>query len=420
MSPEPQLSAPRAETAAAPAAAAEPRAESREDTQIAPVLPPASAAETAYELCIVVPTFNERDNIGPLIETLEHSLDGIAWEAIIVDDDSPDGTAEEANNLSSRHPNVRCIHRIGRRGLSSACIEGMMASAAPYLAVVDGDLQHDIGILKLMLLTLKRDGLDIVVGSRYVDGGGTGNWAESRLKVSQFATRLTQRVLRRVPLADPMSGFFVIRRDTLHGVVRRMNGKGFKILLDIFLSADRPLRYAELPYTMRARERGDSKLDALVAWEFLMLLADKMFGWLIPVRFVMFIAVGCVGAVGHLAVLGLLHRALETSFLVGQTTATAVAMTINFFLNNAFTHRDRKLRGRQAIRGLVSFYIACGLGAGVNVALADFLFGNGIPWWIAALLGALTGAVWNFVITSSFTWQRKPGRSETATGATPR
>lgn len=381
---------------------------------IQPVPPASSEPVASPELCVVIPTYNERDNVEPLIDTLGTCLDGIAWEAIFVDDDSPDGTADRVAGLSGQHPNVRCLHRIGRRGLSSACVEGMMASAAPYIAVIDGDLQHDPGMLKLMLHTIKRDGLDVVVGSRYVEGGGTGDWQESRLKVSRFATGLTRLLLRRVRLTDPMSGFFVIRRETLRRVVRRMNGKGFKILLDIFLSSDVPLRYAELPYTMRARARGDSKLDTLVAWEFVMLLIDKCIGWLVPIRFVMFVTVGCVGAIGHLAVLGLLYHALGTSFLLGQATATLTAMTINFFLNNALTHRDCQLHGMEALRGLFSFYIACGLGAGANVTLANFLFESGIAWWISALLGALTGAVWNFVITSSFTWRRKPHRPPTS------
>lgn len=360
-----------------------------------------------FELTVVVPTYNERDNIRAVIETLERHLAGIAWEAIFVDDDSPDGTAQEVRRRSQGLSNVRCLQRIGRRGLSTACIEGMLASSAPYLAVIDADLQHDIGTLPLMLHSLKRDRHEIVVGSRYTSGGGTGNWQSSRVRLSGLATNLTRRFLR-AELTDPMSGFFVLRRSLLDRTVHRLSGKGFKILLDLFMSAGGGVNFAEMPYQMRARERGASKLDLHVAWEFLALLADKLVGHLIPVRFILFVVVGLGGATMHLAVLWALLKVLAYPFIVGQAVATMVAMTVNFFLNNAFTYRDRQLRGWNVMWGLASFYVACGLGAGINVVLADFLFARSIPWWLAGLLGALAGAVWNFAITSSFTWRRRP------------
>lgn len=367
-----------------------------------------AAVNSPHELTIIVPTFNERDNVRPLIETLEACLDGIKWEAIFVDDDSPDGTAGKVRELSADFPNVRCIQRIGRRGLSSACVEGMLASSSPYLAIVDGDLQHDLNALPLMLHTLRRDQLEIVVGSRYVEGGGTSDWAQSRLRVSGFATLISKAFLR-APLKDPMSGFFVLHRDLLDRTVRRLSGKGFKILLDIFLSAKDPVKFTEIPYTMRSRISGSSKLDSLVVWEFFMLIVDKLIGRFVPVRFVMFVAVGLIGAVGHLAVLGLLTKAMAYPFMVGQAAATVVAMTINFLLNNIFTHRDKKLQGWRIVGGLASFYVACSIGASINITLASFLFGSGIPWWLSGLLGALVGSVWNFAITSSFTW-RQPSR----------
>lgn len=361
-----------------------------------------------YELSVVIPTFNERDNIGPLLEVLDQCLAQVAWEAIFVDDDSPDRTAARVREHMPDHPNVRCIHRIGRRGLSSACIEGMLAASAPYLAVLDADLQHDLGILPLMLHKLKRDQLEIVIGSRYVDGGGTGDWAQSRVRISAWATRLARRLLR-ADLSDPMSGFFVLDRRLMERSVRRVTGKGFKILLDIFLSADGPVRFAEMGYVMRSRARGASKLDALVAWEFFALLMDKFLGRFIPIRFIMFVSVGLIGGAGHLVVLGLLTQMAALPFAVGQSIATLVAMTINFFFNNMLTYRDRQLHGWGFAKGLASFYVACGLGAFINVVVAQFLYGNDISWWISGLLGALIGAVWNFTITSSFTWKR-PGK----------
>lgn len=377
-----------------------------DDQPAGPEDPGASAVarDATRELCVVIPTFNERDNVQPLLDSLESALSGMSWEAIFVDDDSPDGTAEEVLRIARERPNVRCLQRIGRRGLSTACIEGMYASAAPYIAVMDADLQHDAGILPLMLDTLKRDQLDIVVGSRYAEGGGTGDWEPKRARLGRFANRIGELVLR-ARLKDSMSGYFVLRRPFIDKTVRRMSGRGFKILLDIFMSAEAPVRFAEIPYRMRSRTRGSSKLDANVLWEFFALVADKLIGHIVPLRFIMFATVGALGAVLHLTVLGTMTQVLQFAFVTGQSVATVAAMTVNFYLNNLFTYRDRRLRGWRAVRGLASFYIVCGLGAAINVVLAGFLFDSGIVWWLSGLIGALVGSVWNFAVSSVLTWK---------------
>lgn len=362
------------------------------------------------ELAVIVPTFNERDNVKALIAALETALKGLAWEVVFVDDDSHDGTADLVRQIAQQNGRVRIVQRIGRRGLSSACVEGMLASSAPYLAVIDGDLQHDETRLPEMLRRLKEKNLDIVIGSRYVPGGGTGDWDASRLATSRLATRLS-RLIVKSELNDPMSGFFMLRRETLEATMRRLSGIGFKILLDIFASSPRPLRFEEVPYTFRNRHAGESKLDTMVAWEYLMLLLDKLIGHIVPVRFVLFAMIGGIGVFVHLGVLGLLYRIFGTSFEYGQATATLVAMTTNFILNNIFTYRDQRLRGRAFIRGLLSFYLACSLGAVANVGIGFYLFERDQSWWLSGLAGALAGAVLNYALTSVFTWGRpKPGK----------
>jgi dolichol-phosphate mannosyltransferase len=218
------------------------------------------------ELAVIVPCFNERHNVAILVERLEDALKGIEWEVVFVDDDPPDGTAEAARAMALVSPRVRCLQRIGRRGLATAVIEGMLASSAPYLAVLDGDLQHDERLLPEMLRTLKSDDLDLVVGSRHTSGGGAGAWDRNRAAMSSFATRLARLVVRQ-PLSDPMSGFFVITRPAFDRTVRRLSGQGFKILLDLFASTKQPFRFQELPYTFRDRQHGESKLDSFAIWE---------------------------------------------------------------------------------------------------------------------------------------------------------
>jgi dolichol-phosphate mannosyltransferase len=361
------------------------------------------AQAKAVELAVVVPCFNERDNVPILLEKLRAALSGIEWEVLFVDDDSPDGTAAIARRLAASDRRVRCIQRIGRRGLSTAVVEGMLASSAPYLAVIDGDLQHDERLLPEMLKALKSENLDLVVGSRYTAGGGIGEWDANRAAMSSLATRLARLVVRQ-PLSDPMSGFFLITRPALERSVRRMSGQGFKILLDLFASTPDPYRFRELPYTFRDRLHGQSKLDTFVAWEYLMLLIDKLIGWLIPMRLVMFAAVGATGVVVHLATLRVAMTVF--SFATAQAIATAVAITSNFIINNVLTYRDRRLRGIRFFTGLVSFFAVCGVGAIANVGIANAVFQQHYTWWLSALAGIAVGLVWNYAVSSAITWRK--------------
>lgn len=360
-------------------------------------------------LSIVVPTFNERSNVGLLVNRLAGCLGEVRWEVVFVDDDSPDGTAEEIRRIALADSRVRLIRRLGRRGLSTACVEGMLATVAPYVAVIDADLQHDERLLPAMLDAIRGGTLDVVIGSRHVDGGSLGEWDSSRKLASRFATWLSGLVLK-ADLKDPMSGFFMLRRELIDEVVRDLSGIGFKILVDIFASARRPLAFKELPYTFRARIAGESKLDSVVAWEYLYMLLDKSLGRYVPVRFIPFAFIGGLGVFVHMAVLALVFQVLGASFVVGQAAATLVAMTFNFFLNNAFTYRDRRLRGWGLLRGWLSFTLACSLGAIANVGIATYLFESAPAeslWWIAsALAGVIVGAVWNYAMTSVYTWNR--------------
>lgn len=353
------------------------------------------------ELSVVVPAFRERDNIPRLLDALEQVLAGLDWETIVVVDDADDGSEALVRERAQRDPRVRCIQRIGRRGLASACIEGMLASSAPYVAVIDADLQHDETLVPRLLATAQREQADLAVASRYMAGGSTGGLAPARVRVSRLASALSASVCE--GLTDPMSGFFVVRRTFLDRVVRNLYGRGFKILLDLIAAARGEIRIVELPYQMRSREHGESKLGARVVAEFFMLLLYHLMGRLLPARFFLFAAVGISGVGVHLAALWLFY-ALTGQFLLSQALATWVAMTSNFVLNNVITYGDQRLRGRAMWRGLFTFYAACGIGALINLAIADWLFLKSAPYWAAGLGGALIAAFWNFFTTASFTW----------------
>jgi dolichol-phosphate mannosyltransferase len=363
-------------------------------------------AVRAPELTLVVPTFNERDNIAPLVELVAATLAGVDWEAIFVDDDSGDGTAAVVRAFAQRDPRIRCLQRIGRRGLSSACIEGALASASPYVAVMDADLQHDERLLPRMLETLKREPVDLVIGSRYVAGGSVGDWNRGRAEISALANRLS-RIVCKTEIADPMSGFFMFRRDIFERAVRNLSGQGFKILLDLLASSPAPVRVKELPFEFRPRRFGTSKLDTLVVWEFGMLIADKLIGHLVPVRFALFAFIGTFGLAVHLTVLRAALSVPSLDFTKAQTIATVVAMTSNFFLNNLFTYRDQRLKGWRLFRGLASFYLICSVGAVGNVGIAAYVFVIDNVWWLAGIAGAIVGSVWNYAVSAVFTWKRR-------------
>jgi dolichol-phosphate mannosyltransferase len=364
-----------------------------------------AALRSGPELSIIVPTFNERENIAELIGRLVLCLEGHSWEVVFVDDDSPDGTAEVIREHAAADGRIRCLQRIGRRGLSSACVEGMLATTAPYLAVLDADLQHDEELLPQMLETLKSGDFEIIVGSRYAPGGDIGNWDARRARMSRFAVRLS-RVLVPAELTDPMSGFFMMHRSVLDGSVRALSAIGFKILTDVFASSPRPLRFGELAYTFRTRRAGLSKLDSVTAWDYVMLLLDKLVGRWVPVRFLAFSIVGAAGVAVHFAVLTLLFQGLHRGFVEGQAVATFCAMTFNYAVNNVLTYRDRRLVGIRWFRGWASFVLACGIGGFANLGVASTVFGLGRGWFLAAVAGISVGAVWNYAVTMLFTWGR--------------
>jgi len=357
------------------------------------------------EIAVILPTLDERENLSPMVERLTAALDGIDWEAIIVDDDSSDGTADEARRLARANPRVRVLQRIGRRGLASAVIEGACATAAPVVAVMDADHQHDPALIPQMLERLGH--ADLVVGSRFVEGGDADGLASVRReKSSRLANRLA-RALTGVELSDPMSGFFMVETARVRALAPRLSGIGFKVLLDILSVSPRQLRVAEVPMHFGERRSGESKLDRAVAFEFLVGLYERYFGRIVPTRFALFGTVGGAGVLVHMAVLALLYPGMTATFWKAQAIATFAAMTFNFWLNNWLTYRDKRLRTVPAwVRGWAVFCAACAVGALANVALASFLEMRGVQWALAALAGIVVGAVWNYALSNRFVWGR--------------
>jgi dolichol-phosphate mannosyltransferase len=359
------------------------------------------------QIAIVAPSFNERANIRPFVASIASALRDYEWEMIVVDDDSPDGTYQEILEIARINPRVRGLRRVGRKGLASAVIEGILASNAPVIAVMDADLQHDEAVLPAMFERILA-GVDLVVGTRYSDGGSVGTWSKDRERMSRIATGMS-RILIGNRTTDPMSGFFMARRQIINTCVYDLSQQGYKILLDLIASSPQSIRIEDVAYTFRERSEGESKLSAMVVAEFFFLVVEKLTRGFLPPRFALFAIVGLLGLAVHLSILTLVGSAGLT-FVQAQIIATMGAVIFNFILNNQFTFRDRRLTGTAMLGGLLLFSLACSVGALANISVADLAQQELGNWNLSGMIGALMGSVFNFGIASSLVWNRRGRR----------
>ena len=358
-------------------------------------------------LSVIVPTYREAANVPVLFARLKTALAGLAWEMIVVDDDSPDGTADIAFALAARDSQMRCLRRVNRLGLAGAVIEGVLSSSAEFVAVIDGDLQHDETILPRMFAALNDGGADLALGARVDEEKAERGLSPARQKLSHAGAWFFKRVSG-LSVSDPMSGFFMIRRAIVSEIAPRLSSDGFKILADILLCAPSGLRIVETPYVFRKRQAGESKLSPLVAMDFLGLIVHHASAGILPIRFVLFAGVGAFGLVVHVSVLkALIAAGGLPDFRWDQLVATIAAMTSNFLLNNQVTYREYRYRGWGILRGLLLFALVCSVGVVVNVNIAAWLFDFDHIWWVAGFAGALVGVVWNYAVSSSFVWRRR-------------
>lgn len=357
-------------------------------------------------LTIVVPTYNEKLNVRPLVSLLDKALVDINWEVVFVDDNSPDGTADEIRELARTRLDVRVIHRIGRRGLSGACIEGILSSAAPYVAVMDGDLQHDETVLISMIASFNADPeLNLVIGSRNVEGGSSGNGLSGMRSFGSDVATVMARKLLKIQVQDPMSGFFMIKLESFREVVGELQRQGFKILTDLLSASRGSWKIKEIPFVFKERQYGQSKMDSAVTLEYFGLILARLTGGAISIRFVLFLFVGLTGILVQLLMVGIFLNVMFLSFFCSQILAVILAMTSNFFLNNILTYRDQSLSGKYILFGLLSFYFVCSLGAVANVAVANLVY-NFVPLWIlASFSGSVISSLWNFMSSKWLTWR---------------
>lgn len=374
---------------------------------------PAGGTDSLVRLSVVVPTYQEAENVREMIrrltDILEQPLEG-AYEIIVVDDDSPDGTWEIARSLAQEVPRVRVMRREQERGLSSAVIRGWQAARGDVLAVIDGDLQHPPEVTLALWREMER-GADLAVGSRHVDGGGMEGWSATRRALSRGAQLLGLLLLPSVlgRVSDPMSGLFMIRRSAVAGALLRP--LGYKLLIEV-IARGSARRIREVGYTFQERARGESKVSARVFLEYLAhLIKLRASTWPLQ-RLSRFAAVGLSGVVVDMTALFVLSdpRALGWHLLGSKVAAVELAIVNNFLWNDAFTFRDlaraRPGAGPKA-RRFLKFNAICGIGMGLQVLVLHLLVsGAGVNRYVANAIAIATVMMWNFWMSLEVGWRR--------------
>ncbi|MDZ4726995.1 MAG: glycosyltransferase [Leptospira sp.] len=373
---------------------------------------------------LILPTYNEKENLKvylPKLETLFH-LNNIDYEIIIVDDDSPDRTWEWVQEYGIKNQNVRVIRRIQEKGLSSAVLTGMASARGKYLGVMDADMQHDESIIPKMLEALKEN--DLVIGSRRV---GDGSYGEMNLfrRILSFGATILAKILLPIPSTDPMSGFFVLKREVFENSKDKLNPLGFKILLE-FLAKNPKIKVMEVGYSFRKREFGETKLSGIVMQQYLFALIDLRFGKYFSSEFVKYGIIGFTGVFVNLVgqwlyvnVSDYSNPNSEMSKILIPSFAVAfgfeVSVISNYILNNQWTFASkRKTKVKEFIFGLFKFNFVSLVGFFIQYSCWLFIFQfcntyypeffpNYITY-IANLIGILIATVTNYQLNRSYTW----------------
>ncbi len=353
-------------------------------------------------ISIIVPTYNERDNIEELVSRISKALEGYEFEIIIVDDDSPDKTWEKAQELAQKYP-LRVIRRTKEKGLSSAVIRGFKEAKGDIFVVMDADLQHPPEVIPKLIEAIE-SGADIAIGSRYVKGGKVENWYWWRKLISKGAIMIGRVALPKIRnIKDPVSGFFAIRRDVVENIA--LNPVGFKILLEILIKG-KYSKVVEIPYTFGLRYAGESKLSQKQIFNYLRHLY-RLMKWEGEIdRLIKFSIVGMSGIVVNqfflwLFVEKVFGNRLE-SYMLSNILATELAILNNFTWNDLWTFKD--LKNKPLYKRLLSFHLAALTGAVVQWVIFGVLVYLGMHYLIANLIGIGLSFVVRFLVNRHVTW----------------
>jgi dolichol-phosphate mannosyltransferase len=351
------------------------------------------------KLTVVLPTYNEADNIPVVLERLSRSLSGVDYEVVVVDDDSPDGTWRVAERLAEeRGYPVRVIRRVGERGLGTAIVRGLREARGDYVVVMDADLQHPPELVPKLYQKALETGADVVVASRYRPGGGVRGWSRHRLLISKAASLLAHLLLPESKrTSDPMSGFFLVRRTLAEQL--QLEGRSWKVLLEILAKAPHA-RVEEVPYTFERRLRGESKLGLKAMLSYLLDLLR-----LASYRPVKFATVGATGTAVNLAILWLLGDRMGLPSPLPFLAAFEISLTWNYALHDMWTFRGVRPPGaRSAIVYWLKYHAASLAGFATYTLTGWALHSLGLTYTLSGLAGILAGFTSNFLLSQHRVW----------------
>ena len=358
------------------------------------------------ELSLIVPTYNERENIVPLVERIHKSLYNYSYELIVVDDNSPDHTSELAKTLSSQYP-VSVIVRTNERGLASAVVAGFRQAKGDVLGVIDADLQHPPEFIQDLLNAI-RGGADVAIASRYIPGGGIEGWTLTRKIISKGAKLPANLLLTSArKIKDPLSGFFLFKKKVVEGTV--LSPTGYKILLEVLVRGNANT-VVEVPYTFKERERGKSNLTAKEQINYLKHLSRLAWDEGGIKRFLKFCVVGVSGAGVNLGFLALFAQVVHMHKVWAQVPSYQISIWSNFAFNEFWTFSDRRTPGLKSflIRA-IKFNLVSQIGWGINLGVyALALKVAGIYYIVSQVIAIAVATMWNFFSNILWTWRTKP------------
>jgi dolichol-phosphate mannosyltransferase len=353
-------------------------------------------------LSVIIPTYNEKDNIAPLVKRIHQALSGHDYEIVIVDDNSQDSTIEIAKKLMPQYP-VKLFVRREERGLATAVIHGIKQASGNIIGVIDADLQHPPEVLPRLLEAVE-GGADMVFASRYVKGGGCPNWGLSRRIVSKVALKMAHIFLpssRRVK--DPLSGFFMFRREKVD--LDKLKPIGYKIALEIMLVGSFK-NIVEVPFVFEERSAGQSKLRPQQQFDYLKHLFSLMSRTGEFLRFVKFIAVGLTGTAVNLGVLKLVTLFTGWHETIQLIPGIEVSIITNFLLNDFFTFADRRTGKTASFFGrMLKYNLLAFAGAFINWGVAALMVNAGVNIYLSDFVGILIAFLWNYFFSTIWAWK---------------
>lgn len=350
------------------------------------------------KISVVIPTYNERENLPELVERLSRALQGYEYEIVIVDDDSPDKTWELAEELARKYP-IKVIRRTREKGLSSAVIRGFKEASGDVFVVMDADLQHPPEKVPELIEAIK-SGADIAIASRYVPGGAVKNWYWYRKLISRGAIMICRVALPKIRnIKDPVSGFFALKREVVEGV--ELNPVGFKILMEILVKGHYT-NVKEVPFTFGLRKAGESKLGSKTIVNYLRHIY-RLMRWEGEIdRLVKFSLVGLSGVLVNEGFLWAFVEFFGWDKVFSNILATELAILNNFTWNDIWTFGD--LKNKPLLKRLASFHVAALSGALVQWAIYFILMAVGVHYLLANLIGIVVSFIVRFAVNRHVTW----------------